>query len=104
MKQRTQAAAAGACSAAHATGTHVATCQVTRLGMPCAGVAVNAAIAVVGTGYGLNGLCQGNIILSTIQAERNVLKSAAGLGGGQAGASFGAVIGTALCPGPGLAV
>ena len=94
-----RAAVAGGCSAARATGTHVATCQVTRLGMPCAGLAVNAAVSVVGTSYDL---CQGNI--STIQAERNVLKSAAGLAGGQAGASLGAALGTAIFPGVGTVI
>ena len=94
-----RAAVAGGCSAARASGTHVATCQVTRLGMPHAGVAVNAAVTVVGTSYDL---CQGNI--STIQAERNVLKSAAGLAGGQVGASVGAAVGTAIFPGVGTVV
>jgi len=96
-----KAAVAGGCSAARATGTHVATCQVTRLGVPCAGaaVAVNAAVTVVGTSYDL---CRGNI--STIQAERNVLKSGAGLVGGKVGASVGAAVGTAILPGVGTLI
>ncbi len=94
-----KAAVAGGCSAARASGTHVAVCQATRLGVPCANAAVNATAIGIGTSYDL---CQGNI--STIQAERNVLKSAAGLAASQMGATYGAAVGTAIFPGVGTLI
>lgn len=88
-----EAAVAGASSTARAAGTHVVTCQVTRLGVPCAAIGVNAAYTVGNTAYDF---CQGNT--SIVQAERNVLKSAAGLVGGQTGARVGATLGAAILP------
>lgn len=96
-----RAAVAGGSGAARATGTHVATCQLARLKVPKAGAAaaVNVLVTVVGTGYDLS---RGNI--SNLQAQRNMVNSAAGLAGGQAGFALGAAMGTAICPGVSTAV